>query len=185
MLRNCEHAVTVFTPQTPARQIEHALNRVADAQAGNEMGRERYAFLFQPGTYGSAEDPLQLRVGYYTEIAGLGESPSDVTLHGKAEVFDRCFGPSADTSRNALTNFWRTVSDLRIGVDSAAQEGCRAGTNFWAVSQALSMCRVEFTWAAVPDRPLLHGPVPGQRRLHRRLEAAERGGRLPAAVAHA
>ncbi|MCI2238697.1 transglutaminase domain-containing protein [Paenibacillus sp. TRM 82003] len=109
------------------------------------MGRERYAFLFQPGTYGSAEDPLQLRVGYYTEVAGLGESPSDVTVHGKVEVFDRCFGSGAQTSCNALTNFWRTVSNLRIEVDSAGQEGCRAGTNFWAVSQAVSMRRVEVT----------------------------------------
>ncbi|WP_432489506.1 hypothetical protein [Kineococcus sp. SYSU DK018] len=34
-------AVTVFTSQTPTRQIEDAVNRVADAQAENEMGRER------------------------------------------------------------------------------------------------------------------------------------------------
>jgi hypothetical protein len=33
--------------------------------------------LFMPGTYGSATDPLNFQVGYYTEVAGLGSSPSD------------------------------------------------------------------------------------------------------------
>ncbi len=68
-----------------------------------------------------------------------------MTVDGKVEVFDRCFGSGAQTSCNALTNFWRTVSNLTIEVDSAGQEGCRAGTNFWAVSQAVSMRRVQVT----------------------------------------
>ena len=39
------------------------------------MGTERYALLFKPGTYGTAEHPLSIKVGYYTEVAGLGAVP--------------------------------------------------------------------------------------------------------------
>ena len=54
------------------------------------MGTSRYAFCFKPGTYGTAEQPLQIKVGYYTEIAGLGASPADVVINGKIEVYNRC-----------------------------------------------------------------------------------------------
>ena len=54
------------------------------------MGTERYAMLFKPGTYGTDAEPLQLKVGYYTEVAGLGASPSDVVVNGKIEVYNRC-----------------------------------------------------------------------------------------------
>ena len=31
-----------------------------------------------------------MKVGYYTEVAGLGASPTDVTINGKIEVYNRC-----------------------------------------------------------------------------------------------
>ena len=60
------------------------LDELADAQVDAEMSSARHAVLFLPGTYGTAEDPLQARVGYYTEIAGLGASPDDVDDHRQA-----------------------------------------------------------------------------------------------------
>src|SRR5579875_451196 len=39
------------------------------------VGTQRYALLFEPGTYGSSTDPLNFQVGYYTTVAGLGLSP--------------------------------------------------------------------------------------------------------------
>ena len=131
--------VTVFDPSMPVSDIQATLDATHAAQVDNEMGTDRFAFLFMPGTYGTAENPLQIKVGYYTEIAGLGASPTDVVINGKVETYNRCLAPDNCV---ALVNFWRTLSNLSINVDAAGQDGCRQTANFWAVSQASSMRRV-------------------------------------------
>src|SRR3954470_10133226 len=68
--------VTVFDPSMPVGQIQAALDAASAQQVDNEMGTQRFAFLFKPGSYGTATQPLQIKVGYYTEIAGLGASPN-------------------------------------------------------------------------------------------------------------
>ena len=123
----------------PVSEIQATLDATHAAQVDNEMGTDRYAYLFMPGTYGTAENPLQIKVGYYTEIAGLGASPTDVVINGKVETYNRCLAPDNCV---ALVNFWRTLSNLSINVNAAGQDGCRASANFWAVSQAASMRRV-------------------------------------------
>src|SRR3712207_1900773 len=55
--------VTVFGPDTPVAEIQAALDRTWAVQKDNEMGSERYAYLFEPGTYGTAGEPLQAKVG--------------------------------------------------------------------------------------------------------------------------
>jgi hypothetical protein len=75
--------VTVFDPSMQVSDIQATLDATHAKQVDNEMGTQRYAYLFKPGTYGSAEKPLQIKVGYYTEIAGLGASPTDVVINGK------------------------------------------------------------------------------------------------------
>ena len=62
------------------------------------MGTNRYALLFKPGVYGTADQPLQMKVGYYTEVAGLGASPTDVTINGKIEVYNRCLDGARATA---------------------------------------------------------------------------------------
>ena len=52
--------------------IQATVDAVAAQQVDNEMGTQRYALLFKPGTYGTAAQPLIFQVGYYTEVAGLG-----------------------------------------------------------------------------------------------------------------
>lgn len=126
--------------------IQAKLDATHAAQVNNEMGTARYAFLFKPGTYGTAEQPLQFQVGYYTEITGLGADPGDVVINGKVEVYNRCLNPDpANPNCIALVNFWRTISNLTVNINSAGQDGCRQTANFWAVSQAVSMRRVQFT----------------------------------------
>ena len=61
-----------------------------------------------------AADPLQVKVGYYTEIAGLGASPEDVTIHGELEVYNRCLADGGTGNCLALVNFWRTISNLSL-----------------------------------------------------------------------
>ena len=83
------------------------------AQQSQPVRHRRYALLFKPGTYGTAAAPLNFQVGYYTEVAGLGSSPSDVTVNGTIDVYNQCFGPGDCT---ALVNFWRSLSNLTIQV---------------------------------------------------------------------
>src|SRR5207248_1809665 len=80
-------------------------------------------------------DPLNFQVGYYTDVAGLGSSPGDVTVNGTIDVYNQCF-PDGCT---ALVNFWRSLSNLTIAV--AGKGGCQFG-EFWATSQAAPMRRV-------------------------------------------
>ena len=136
--------VYVFTPGMPQSQIQATVNSIATQQIPNQFGTQRYALLFEPGTYGSAADPLSFQVGYYTEVAGLGASPGAVTINGTIDVYNQCF-PTTDGSSNciALDNFWRSLSNLTINV--TGQTGCQSGTDFWAVSQAAPMRRVNVT----------------------------------------
>src|SRR5207237_2797496 len=123
-------------PSMPMSQMKAAIDSIAPQQVSNQFGPERYTLLFKPGSYGSASNPLTFQVGYYTEVAGLGSSPSDVTINGTIDVYNQCFGPHDCT---ALVNFWRSLSNLTINV--AGKQGCQSG-EFWATSQATSIRRV-------------------------------------------
>jgi hypothetical protein len=132
--------VTVFDPSMPTSEIQATVDAIAAQQIGNQFGTERYTLLFKPGTYGTVAAPLAFQVGYYTEVAGLGGSPGDVTINGRIDVYNQC-----ETADNciALNNFWRSMSNLTINV--AGGDGCRANTEFWAVSQASPLRRVNVT----------------------------------------
>jgi hypothetical protein len=110
---------------------------VAKQQVSNEFGAQRFALLFQPGTYGSSTNPLNFQVGYYTTVAGLGLSPKDVVVNGSIYVRNQCFSNGCF----ALNNFWRSLSNLTINV-TTPNFGCYSG-EFWAVSQAAPMRRVQ------------------------------------------
>ena len=128
--------VDVFTPTMPLSQIQAAVNAVATQQVGNQFGTERYALLFEPGTYGTSTNPLNFRVGFYTEVAGLGALPGDTVINGSVDVYNQCAGSFCI----ALDNFWRSLSNLTINVTNP-NAGCYQG-EFWAVSQAAPMRRV-------------------------------------------
>jgi hypothetical protein len=132
--------VKVFDPSMPQSEIQATVDAIAAQQVDDEMGTRRYALLFKPGTYGTPGHPLIFQVGYYTEVAGLGRSPSDVTINGHVDVYNRCLTP---TNCIALVNFWRSLSNLTINV--AGLSGCRAAGDFWAVSQAAPLRRVNVT----------------------------------------
>ncbi|MBA4322129.1 MAG: hypothetical protein C0408_04865 [Odoribacter sp.] len=83
--------------------------------------------MFKPGTY-----KLDIRVGYYMHVMGLGNSPEDVVIVGSVSSASVRGGIRTG---HVLTNFWRSVENLTIvpAVDS---------TNIWAVSQAAPLRRV-------------------------------------------
>jgi hypothetical protein len=127
--------VIVFDPSMSTADIQAKVNAIYAQQVSNEMGTERYALLFQPGTYGSASQPLDIPVGYYTEVDGLGQDPSAVTINGGVTA-------TGQNGIGALDTFWRSVSNLTIHV-VATSDGCHTGNEMWAVSQAAPMRRVD------------------------------------------
>jgi len=134
---NFGSSVYIFNPGMPLSQIQSTVDAVANQQISNQFGTQRYALLFEPGTYGSSTNPLNFQVGYYTTVAGLGRSPNDVVINGSIYVRNQCFGTNNCT---ALVNFWRSLSNLTINV-TTPNFGCYNG-EFWAVSQAAPMRRV-------------------------------------------
>ena len=127
--------VCVFTPSMTQAAIQADADAIYAQQADNEMGTARYALLFEPGTYGSATSPLDIQVGYYTEVDGLGQDPSGVLINGGVTAIGK-------NGSGALDTFWRSVSNLTIHVVPTA-DGCHTGNEMWAVSQAAPMRRVD------------------------------------------
>ncbi|MGL4303898.1 MAG: adenylyl cyclase [Sphingomonas sp.] len=77
----------------------------------------RYAILLKPGTHN-----LDLNVGFFTQVAGLGLHPDDVTVSGHVHA-------EADWAKGmALVNFWRSVENMAVRPPDRADR--------WAVSQA-------------------------------------------------
>jgi hypothetical protein len=128
--------VHIFSPSMDQASIQSQLDSIASVQVSNQFGARRDAILFMPGVYGSGSNPLNFQVGYYTTVAGLGQSPTDVVINGSAFVRNQCNASGCF----ALENFWRSLSNLQINV-TTPNFGCYFG-EFWPVSQAAPMRRV-------------------------------------------
>jgi hypothetical protein len=124
--------VTIFDPATPAAFIQSRFDSIFASQESSEFGAARYAILFKPGTY-----DVDARIGFYTQVSGLGLSPDDVVING---------GMRADArwrKGNATLNFWRDVENM-----SVIPAG---GFDRWAVSQAAPMRRMHIRGDLVLD----------------------------------
>ncbi|MFG2854576.1 RICIN domain-containing protein [Streptomyces mirabilis] len=109
--------VTVFDPSMSAAGIQSKLDSVFSQQETNQFGSARQALLFKPGTYSA-----NANVGFYTQVAGLGFSPDDVTINGSVHAEADWF------QGNATQNFWRDAENLSVNPTG--------GSDRWAVSQA-------------------------------------------------
>ncbi|PYO45902.1 MAG: coagulation factor 5/8 type domain-containing protein, partial [Gemmatimonadetes bacterium] len=124
--------VTIFDPATPAATIQSTLDSIFALQESSEFGARRYAVLFKPGTY-----DVDARIGFYTQVSGLGLSPNDVVIKG---------GMRADArwrKGNATLNFWRAVENMSVNP--------AGGFDRWAVSQAAPMRRMHIRGDLVLD----------------------------------
>ena len=133
--------VYVFTPSEAQSTIQSDINTLYNDQVTNQFGSQRYTLLFEPGTYGSSADPLTVNVGYYEEVAGLGQSPTSTVIDGVVNSYNQCSG----TDCLATDNFWRSIYNLTINVNSAgAIDSCHNnGDDFWATSQDSPIRRVQ------------------------------------------
>jgi hypothetical protein len=112
--------VSIFDPSMSASTIQSKLTSVFNAQVSNQFGNARYALLFKPGSYN-----VDANVGFFTQVAGLGLSPDQVTINGHVHV-EADWWP--DGSQNATQNFWRSAEGLSVTPGD--------GLDRWAVSQA-------------------------------------------------
>jgi len=105
--------VIIFNPSMSQTSIQSELNTIATQQVSNQFGTQRYSIFFEPGTYGSAADPLDFQLGFYTQVAGLGAEPGGVVINGAINVYNQCVSGDCE----GTDNFWRSLSNLTLNVD--------------------------------------------------------------------
>jgi hypothetical protein len=108
--------VLVFKPSMPVAAIQEQIDKVYAVQANSEFGPARNALLFLPGDY-----KVDVPIGYYTQVLGLGASPDDVKIAGNAHA-----GPAR--GNQALVTFWRAAEGFSVTPTGGVMQ--------WAVSQA-------------------------------------------------
>src|SRR4051812_26050720 len=69
--------VKLFNPSMSHDEMQQTIDKVYTEQQHAEFGSSRYAFLLMPGKYN-----LDIPVGFYTQVLGLGASPDDVRVTG-------------------------------------------------------------------------------------------------------
>jgi hypothetical protein len=119
--------VLVFSPSMPAAEIQKQIDNVYAAQQHSEFGTQRNAFLFLPGEY-----KVDVPVGFYTEVVGLGASPDGVHITGNVHS-DASLGHN-----NATCTFWRAAEGFSVTPTGGAVNGIMQ----WAVSQAVPFRRM-------------------------------------------
>ena len=115
--------VLVFDPSMSSQAIQKQIDAIYAVQEHNEFGKQRNALFFLPGNYS-----VDVPVGFYTEVIGLGESPDATRISGNMHA------DANHEHNNATTTFWRAASGLSITP--------AGGTMQWAVSQAVSLRRM-------------------------------------------
>ena len=115
--------VLIFDPSMKPQAIQKQIDAVYATQEHNEFGPQRSAFLFLPGSYS-----VDVPVGFYTEVIGLGASPDATRITGNVHA------DANHEHNNATTTFWRAIEGFSVNPAD--------GTMQWAVSQAVSMRRM-------------------------------------------
>ena len=118
--------VFVFNSKMDMKKVQNLIDSIYNKQSSkkSEFNENRFALLFKPGNYN-----LDIRVGYYMHIIGLGESPEDVVITGAVR------SKSTNVRNHVLSNFWREAENLTVipTIEPA---------NVWGVSQAAALRRI-------------------------------------------
>jgi hypothetical protein len=118
--------VFIFDPGMDMKEVQNLIDSIYNKQASkeSEFNENRFAIFFKPGNYN-----LDVKVGYYMHIIGLGESPEDVVITGAVR------SKSTNKRNHVLSNFWREAENLTVipTIEPA---------NVWGVSQAAALRRV-------------------------------------------
>ena len=119
--------VLVLNPAMAPALMQAQIDRVYKLQQQSEFGSDRNALLFLPGEY-----KLDVPVGFYTEVIGLGVSPDAVHITGNVR------SDASHDHNNATCTFWRGVEGFSV----TPSGGTVKDTMQWAVSQAVPFRRM-------------------------------------------
>jgi hypothetical protein len=117
--------VLIFNPSMSAATIQNVLTGVFADQQNSQFGPSRYAYFFEPGQYSN----LDVNVGYYTQVIGLGQMPDDTVITGDVH------SEGVLANDNATVNFWRSCENLAVIPTNN-------NTITWAVSQDCPLRRM-------------------------------------------
>jgi hypothetical protein len=115
--------VLVFSPSMPPAAIQAEIDRVYAIQKDSQFGAARYALLFSPGAY-----RVNVPVGYYTQVLGLGATPDAVRIAGDVR------SDATLPNNNATCTFWKAVEGFSVEPAGGEMQ--------WAVSQAAPFRRM-------------------------------------------
>jgi hypothetical protein len=115
--------VLIFNSSMPAAAIQEQIENVYATQRNNQFGRARSALLFAPGDY-----KLDIPIGYYTQVLGLGASPDNVRITGNVH------SDATLPRNNATCTFWKAAEGFSVAPSDGAMK--------WAVSQAAPLRRM-------------------------------------------
>ena len=115
--------VLVFDQHTA--NIQQRIDGIFAQQERAQFGPVRCAYLFKPGQY-----HLDVRLGFYMQANGLGQSPDDVQIIGLVR------STAEWMHGNATCNFWRCAENLSLTPRNDEN------VNVWAVSQGTALRRI-------------------------------------------
>src|SRR5258708_22642215 len=115
--------VLIFDPSMPSQAIQKQIDAAYAVQEHNEFSLQRNALFFLPGSYS-----VDVPVGFYTEVMGLGASPDATRIAGNVHA------DANHEHNNATTTFWRAAEGFSVGPAAGTMQG--------AVSQAGSLPRM-------------------------------------------
>jgi hypothetical protein len=188
--------VTIVDPSWSVSDINTAL---AAAGGESEFSTNRHAVLFLPGSYGSPSgtdgstkptaDLVNGAVGYYEQVAGLGASPDDVTINGAIHSDGQANHQAMPWAggETALTNFWRSLSNVKINPIQKATEADIAANTYTADEFPGAVDGIfaegdadpgQLTWAVSQAAPLRRVDIAGNLSLFPRFGGYSSGGYL-------
>lgn len=124
----------IFEDTDPVNKIQNVIDTAYKTTEAGQFGKDRYAFMFKPS---GTEYNVKAKVGFYTQVAGLGLVPDNVKVKQIECLAEWMKGWKWENGKqvpnyNALCNFWRSVENVSSSADATT----------WAVSQATAMRKV-------------------------------------------
>lgn len=119
--------VLLLDASQPMEEMQAKIDRIYAVQQHNEFGSERNEIMLLPGEY-----HLNVPLGYYTEVRGLGATPDAVHVTGNVHA------DATLPHNNGTCVFWRGVENFAVTPAGSDKPGAMQ----WAVSQAAPMRRM-------------------------------------------
>jgi len=131
-------SVRVFGPEDSVDTIQAAVNAAYALNGGQpdlgQFSEHRFVFMFKPGSFN-----VEVPVGYYTQILGLGSHPSEVVFTSSKGVYSQ--ESNFAVNPGALNTFWRSAENFQTDATYSWNTNTNKGM-LWAASQAAALRRL-------------------------------------------